>query len=95
MANIDEVIALIKAAKTPQEAKHALLETSWSPGSVSELLSRSAEQTKREDIDEKYGLSEGVYRLSPDQAQAILDLRLHRLTGLEKEKIHKVAKREN
>ena len=59
-----------------------------SPGSVSELLSRSAKQTKREDIDANYGLSDGVYRLSPDQAQAILDLRLHRLTGLEKDKIH-------
>ena len=88
LANIDEVISLIKAAKTPQEAKHALLETPWSPGSVSELLSRSAKQTKREDIDANYGLSDGVYRLSPDQAQAILDLRLHRLTGLEKDKIN-------
>jgi DNA gyrase subunit A len=88
LANIDPVIALIKAAKNPQEAKQALLAETWSPGSVADLLSKAAEQTKRDDIAEEYGLHDGLYHLSPDQAQAILDLRLHRLTGLEKEKIH-------
>ena len=88
LANIDDVIALIKAAKNPQEAKAQLLSTPWSPGSVSDLLSRAASQTRRDDLPEHYGLIDGNYHLSPDQAQAILDLRLHRLTGLEKDKIH-------
>jgi DNA gyrase subunit A len=88
LANIDEVIALIKAAKNPQEAKAQLLANSWSPGSVSDLLARSASQTRRDDLPENVGLNEGLYILSTDQAQAILDLRLHRLTGLEKDKIH-------
>ena len=88
LANIDPVIALIKQASTPAEAKQALLERKWEPGVVSRMLERSGATTSRpEGLAPEYGLQEGGYRLSPDQAQAILNLRLHRLTGLEQEKI--------
>ncbi len=88
LANIDEVIALIKASPTPAEAKQGLVSRSWQPGVVIDMLSRSgAEATRPEDLPEEYGLKDDGYHLSPAQAQAILDLRLHRLTGLEKDKI--------
>jgi DNA gyrase subunit A len=89
LANIDEVIALIKAAKNPQEAKAALLANPWAHGSVAELLAHAATLTRPDELPDEYGLHDDGYHLSPVQAQAILDLRLHRLTGLEKEKIHK------
>jgi DNA gyrase subunit A len=89
LANIDPVIALIKAAKNPGEAKEALMQREWPPGTVAQLLAHSgAEQTRPVDLPADYGLRGSNYRLSPVQAQAILDLRLHRLTGLEQEKIH-------
>ncbi len=89
LANIDELIALIKAAKTPAEAKTQLLAKPWPKGSVSELLKRAgAENTRPEDLAQQFGLHDDAYHLSPTQAQAILDLRLHRLTGLETDKIH-------
>lgn len=89
LANIDPVIATIKAAKTPAEAKIALLAKSWEPGSVGSLLEKSSMQLTRVDgLPEEYGLKEIGYYLSPEQAQAILELRLHRLTGLEIDKIH-------
>ncbi len=90
LANIDELIALIRQAPGPAEAKAALLERTWQPGSVSALLERAAALTGlAEGVDEsEYGLMDNGYRLSPTQAQAILDLRLHRLTGLEQERIH-------
>ncbi|MDF1655335.1 MAG: DNA gyrase subunit A [Coxiellaceae bacterium] len=89
LSNIDEMIALIKAAKSPAEAKKGLLDRTWAAGKVTELLARSdAELTKPEALDEIFGLHELQYRLSPEQAQAILELRLHRLTGLEQDKIH-------
>ncbi len=89
LANIDPVIALIKAAKNPGEAKENLLATSWSHGVVATLMSSvDAELTRPEDLLELYGLQSDGYHLSPEQAQAILDLRLHRLTGLEIDKIH-------
>ncbi|MCH9643769.1 MAG: DNA gyrase subunit A [Gammaproteobacteria bacterium] len=89
LANIDEVIALIKAAKTPAQAKEALLARAWSEGSVAKLLERAdAEKTRPQDLLDEYGLQKDGYHLSPQQAQAILELRLHRLTGLEIEKIH-------
>lgn len=89
LANIDPVIALIKASKNPAEAKEALVQRDWAPGTVAQLLAQSgAEQTRPEDLAAEYGLQPQGYRLSPTQAQAILDLRLHRLTGLEQEKIH-------
>jgi len=88
LANIDEVIALIKASPSPAEAKAALLARTWSTGVVPEMLARAGEILTRPDgLGAEYGLHEGGYRLSEAQAQAILDLRLHRLTGLEQDKI--------
>lgn len=88
MANIDPVIALIKAAKTPQEAKEGLIGRTWEPGAVVGMLERTdAALTRPADAPPGCGLEDGRYRLSPAQAQAILELRLHRLTGLEQEKI--------
>jgi DNA gyrase subunit A len=88
LANIDEVIALIKASASPAEAKTALIENAWKPGSVTEMLERAGEtDTRPDELGEGFGLTDGLYRLSAVQAQAILDLRLHRLTGLEQEKI--------
>lgn len=89
LANIDEVIAMIKVAKSPAEAKEQLLGQVWAHGSVADLLAiADPKQTRPQDLDGQYGLKEDGYHLSPVQAQAILDLRLHRLTGLEKDKIH-------
>ena len=88
LANIDEVIAVIKASPSPAEAREALVARPWLPGSVSEMLARAGEAaTRPADIGGDFGLSAQGYRLSPVQAQAILDLRLHRLTGLEQDKI--------
>lgn len=88
LANIDEVIALIKGSPTPPEAKEKLLARVWRPGAVLQMLERSGAAISRpEDLEDVYGLSKEGYRLSPTQAQAILDLRLHRLTGLEQDKI--------
>jgi DNA gyrase subunit A len=88
LANIDEMIALIKASKTSHEAKEILLSRTWMAGPVSDLLARAgADSCKPEDLEKVYGLSDGMYRLSPKQVDAILEMRLHRLTGLEQEKI--------
>ena len=88
LANIDEVIALIKASPSPADAKEQLIARTWSPGSVSDMLERAgATDTRPDHLADGFGLIDGQYRLSPVQAQAILDLRLHRLTGLEQEKI--------
>lgn len=88
LSNIDEIINLIKRAASPAEAKEGLMGRGWSPGIVSEMLTRSgAEMSRPDDLDAALGLREGQYWLSEEQAQAILDLRLHRLTGLEKDKI--------
>ena len=88
LANIDAVIELIKASPSPAEAKVALTERTWEPGSVVAMLERAgAAATRPEDLIEECGLSDAGYRLSSVQAQAILDLRLHRLTGLEQDKI--------
>ena len=88
LANIDEVIALIKASPSPAEAKVALVARGWAPGAVSQLLERLGPTASRPDgLPADCGLQNGIYRLSEAQAQAILDLRLHRLTGLEQEKI--------
>jgi DNA gyrase subunit A len=90
LANIDEVIALIKASGSRVEAKTALMERVWLPGAVAGMLERSgAEQTRPDDLAQGFGLGDDGYRLSEVQAQAILDLRLHQLTGLEQEKIIK------
>ncbi len=88
LANIDEVIELIKQASSPAEAKQQLLDRLWAPGIVADLLGRADSQLSRPDgLAKAYGLQEDGYRLSAEQAQAILDLRLHRLTGLEQDKI--------
>ncbi|MDP1666857.1 MAG: DNA gyrase subunit A [Methylobacter sp.] len=88
LANIDEMIALIKAAANPAEAKVGLLEKNWDAGLVSALLERAdADRSRPEDLPVAFGIHAGIYRLSETQAQAILDLRLHRLTGLEQDKI--------
>ncbi len=88
LANIDEVIALIKSSNTPSDAKAALVVQGWMPGAVTDMLERSGAEASRPDgLDEHCGLRDGKYYLSEVQAQAILDLRLHRLTGLEQEKI--------
>ena len=88
LANIDPVIQLIKDSPTPAEAKERLVSTPWQPGDVVDMLERAGEDACRpEDLEPQYGLREGQYYLSPVQAQAILELRLHRLTGLEHEKL--------
>jgi len=88
LANIDEVIALIKASPSPAEAKAGLMGRAWGPGAVPEMLARAGSiQTRPDGLGDEYGLRGGAYRLSEAQAQAILDLRLHRLTGLEQDKI--------
>jgi DNA gyrase subunit A len=88
LANIDEVIALIKASPTSAEAKAALMARTWTSGVVPQMLERAgAIQTRPDGLAIEYGLHDGLYRLSEVQAQAILDLRLHRLTGLEQDKI--------
>ncbi|TVP92743.1 MAG: DNA gyrase subunit A [Pseudomonadaceae bacterium] len=88
LSNIDPVIALIKASDSPAQAKERLLATAWEPGTVVEMVERAgAESCRPEGLDEAFGLREGKYYLSPEQAQAILELRLHRLTGLEHEKL--------
>ena len=88
LANIDPVIELIKKSTSPAEAKAGLLARAWESHVVDQMLeaSRLQEGSFEKSADE-YGMSEEGYRLSPLQAQAILDLRLHRLTGLEQEKI--------
>ena len=88
LANIDPVIQLIKESPTPADARERLIATPWQPGEVVDMLERAGEDACRpEDLEPQYGLREGQYYLSPVQAQAILDLRLHRLTGLEHEKL--------
>ncbi len=88
LSNIDPVIALIKASPTPAEAKDALIATAWESSAVEAMVERAgADACRPEDLDPQYGLRDGRYYLSPEQAQAILDLRLHRLTGLEHEKL--------
>ncbi|WP_367607151.1 DNA gyrase subunit A [Legionella sp. W05-934-2] len=88
LANIDEMIELIKQSPTPQDAKQGLLERKWQPGLVKSMLSNTGSDASRpDDLPATIGLLEDGYQLSEAQAQAILELRLHRLTGLEQEKI--------
>ncbi|MCK4951359.1 MAG: DNA gyrase subunit A [Gammaproteobacteria bacterium] len=88
LSNIDEVIALIKASAGPAEAKAGLMGQVWKPGIVSEMLERAGADTSRpETLAREFGLSKDGYKLSEAQAQAILELRLQRLTGLEQDKI--------
>lgn len=89
LENIDEVIQLIKSSQSPQVAKEKLLEKVWKATDVRALVSTVSGEniSKPEKLEPQYGLKDDGYHLSPEQAQAILDLRLHRLTGLEKDKI--------
>ena len=88
LANIDEMIALIKHSATPQEAKDGLMDRLWQAGLVKSMLEKTGGDACRpDDLPETFGLHDEGYRLSPVQAQAILELRLHRLTGLEQDKI--------
>ncbi|WP_133129652.1 DNA gyrase subunit A [Legionella yabuuchiae] len=90
LANIDEMIELIKQSPTPQDAKEQLLSKAWQPGLVKAMLEKTGSGGSRPDnLPEHFGLSNDGYRLSPEQAQAILELRLHRLTALEQDKILK------
>ncbi len=86
--NVDEIIALIKAAPTPADARRELMARMWVSATVTEMLARaSLDATRPEGIAPEYGLSAQGYRLTEAQAQAILELRLQRLTGLERDKI--------
>ncbi|MFN3883506.1 MAG: DNA gyrase subunit A [Rhodocyclaceae bacterium] len=88
LSNVDEIIALIKAAPTPADAKRELMARIWRSPLVEEMLARaSAEASRPEGLAPEFGLSRRGYALSDVQAQAILDLRLQRLTGLEQDKI--------
>ncbi|WP_226404457.1 DNA gyrase subunit A [Ferribacterium limneticum] len=88
LSNVDDIITLIKAAPTPADAKRGLMERTWRSAVVEEMLVRAASDASRPDgLAPEFGLSEQGYRLSDAQAQAILELRLQRLTGLEQDKI--------
>jgi DNA gyrase subunit A len=88
LSNVDEVIALIKKAPTPAEAKTGLMSRSWKSQFVATLVEKgSAGQYRPEGLAENFGLKDDGYYLSDAQAQAILELRLQRLTGLEQDKI--------
>jgi DNA gyrase subunit A len=88
LENIDPMIALIKAAKDADEAKVGLMGRNWPAKIVTDMLARvENDATRPEGLDTVYGLGKAGYRLSETQAQAILDMRLQKLTGLEQEKI--------
>lgn len=88
LANIDEVIELIKQSPTPKEAKEELMTRNWAPGQVADMLARAGTEACRpEHLPADFGFHDGFYKLSEEQAKAILELRLHKLTGLEHDKI--------
>jgi DNA gyrase subunit A len=88
LSNIDEIIKMIKESSSPAVAKAALLESPWQPGVVMDMLQRAGAESSRPDgVGDQFGLIDGQYHLTERQAQAILDLRLHKLTGLEQDKI--------
>ena len=95
LANIDDFIAIIKAAPTPPIAKQELMTRAWDSSMVREMLTRTAadnpggiEAFRPENLPKHYGIqADGMYKLSDDQAQEILQMRLQRLTGLEQDKI--------
>lgn len=88
LANIEEVIELIKTSKNPAQAKDRLLAKKWDAGLIKALLDDNGDLCRPEDLDDAYGFFADGYQLSPVQAKAILDLQLHRLTGLEQDKIN-------
>ncbi|MCG9696708.1 DNA gyrase subunit A [Shewanella sp. Isolate11] len=88
LANIDPIIALIKASPTPAEAKVELVARGWDLGNVQGMLEKAGDDAARPEwLEPEFGIRDGQYFLTEQQAQAILELRLHRLTGLEHEKI--------
>jgi DNA gyrase subunit A len=88
LANLDELIEMIKSSSSPAEAKERLLAKHWDPGLVRAMLGQGGAETSRpENLDAAFGLQDIGYQLSPVQAQEILNMRLHRLTGLEQEKL--------
>ena len=88
LANLDELIEMIKSSSSPVEAKERLLAKHWDPGLVRAMLGQGGADTSRpENLDTAFGLQQEGYQLSPVQAQEILNMRLHRLTGLEQEKL--------
>jgi len=88
LSNVDEVIALIKAAPTPAAAKEGLMGKAWRSKLVEEMLERaSAEQYRPEALPKEFGKTRNGYRLSESQAQRILEMQLQKLTGLEQDKI--------
>jgi len=88
IANIDLVIELIKSSASPAEAKEQLIARGWDASKAAQLLERAGSDASRpENLEPGYGLHDGQYYLSPVQAQAILELRLHRLTGMEQDKL--------
>ncbi|PCK10073.1 MAG: DNA gyrase subunit A [Alteromonadaceae bacterium] len=89
IANIDEVISLIKASASPSEAKEQLLARGWSISAIGQFLERAGDDAcKPDDLGSEFGMREdGSYYLSPAQVSAILELRLHRLTGMEHDKL--------
>ncbi len=93
LSNIDEMIRLIKTSPNRAVAKEALMGRSWEPGIVSGMLERAgASASLPDDLGEGFGLNDDGYHLSEVQTQAILELRLHQLTGLEQDKIVKEFK---
>ncbi len=88
LANIDPIIELIKASTSPADAKKALIGQGWNLGDVAEMLQKAGDDAARPDgLEQEFGIVDGKYYLTETQAQAILELRLHKLTGLEHEKI--------
>lgn len=88
LSNIDSVIQLIKDSPTPADAKEKLMAQAWQPGYMSAMAERAgADACRPDELPKAFGLRDGLYYLSPAQAQAILEMRLHRLTGLEHEKL--------
>jgi DNA gyrase subunit A len=88
LANIDEIIVLIKQSASPVDAREAIVARGWNPGTVVAMLERAGPHASRPDwLEEQYGLHDGQYFLSQEQAKDILELRLHRLTSMESDKI--------
>ncbi|EHD22596.1 MULTISPECIES: DNA topoisomerase (ATP-hydrolyzing) subunit A [Brenneria] len=88
LANIDPIIELIRRAQSPAEAKAGLIAQSWALGTVAAMLERAGDDAARPEwLEPEFGIRDGRYYLTEQQAQAILDLRLQKLTGLEHEKL--------
>ncbi len=88
LANIDPIIEVIRNSPTPAEAKVALVSQGWELGTVAPMLEKAGDDAARPEwLEPEFGIVDGKYHLTETQAQAILDLRLHKLTGLEHEKI--------